>query len=248
MWNKISVLVCKDLKSLFYSPIAYALGAIFSLLNGYTFWIIINILNNPNGEISENIIQLFFGGTIFFWIGLLIIIPIITMRSFSEEKKSGTIELLFTAPISDIQIVLSKFIGIFLFYIILWIPTILYILYIKQFGQIDFRVLCSVYFGTFLIGAVMISFGLLFSSITKNQIIAAVLCFFVLLALFSVGFISIFIKESFLSKFIDYIWLIGHFEDFSKGLIDLKRIVYYCSLVFFNIYLTVQVIQLRIRN
>ncbi len=243
--SKICVLTIKELKSIFYSPIAYVVGAIFSLLNGFSFWVIISLINNPVGEMSENVIELFFGGTLFFWMGLLIVIPIITMRALSEEKRSGTIELLFTAPITDVEIVLSKFISGLLFYLVLWIPTVLYIIFVDYFGQIDYCVVLSAYIGTFLLGAAMLSFGILFSALTKNQIISAVLTFAVLTFLFSIGFIGLLSQNSMISKIINYIWLIGHFEDFSKGLIDFKRIVCYFSYIIFNLYVAVQVLGAR---
>ena len=197
---KTMVLFLKELKSIFYSPIAYVVGSIFAILNGYTFWIILNLLNDPSGQITENIVELFFGGTIFFWIGLLIIIPILTMRTISEEKKSGTIELLFTAPIKDCQVVLAKFLSILAFYIILWAPTLFFILFIKMYGPLDLNMVASSYLGVILLGSVMISCGILASAITKNQIIAATLTFALLIFMFSIGFFKFVCSKFYIFK------------------------------------------------
>jgi len=244
--NKLVVLAIRELKSIFYSPIAYVVGAIFALLHGYTFWILVNVVNNPMGEVSENMVELLFGGTLFFWLGILIIIPIITMRTISEEKKSGTIELLFTSPLSDFEIILAKFLGVFCFYVLLWVPTFFHIAFIAIYGKaLDYNVVFTSYLATFLTGAVMISFGIMFSCLTKNQIIAAVLTFAALVAMFSIGFVNLFSQSAALTKVLNYVWVIGHFQDFTKGLVDIKRIVYYMSLIGFNIFLSVQILGSR---
>jgi len=145
--SPVKAIALREIKSIFYSPIAYVLGAIFALLNGYTFWFIVNLINGPLGEVEGTVVELFFGGILFFWMGLLILIPSLTMRSFSEEKRMGTIELLFTSPLKESQVVLGKFFANFFFYVLLWVPSIFYVLFIHYHQSMDLNILATSYIG-----------------------------------------------------------------------------------------------------
>ena len=242
----IPVLTKKEFTSFFYSPIAYVVLTVFLIIQGYTFWLVVGILNTPGAQTGGNVMEIFFGGTFFYWFSILVIAPVITMKSFSEEKKSGTIEMLMTAPVTDWEVVLAKFLGTLGFFISLWLPTFLYVYELTQYNiSVDLGPIISGYLGTFLIGSVLVSIGIFCSALTKNQIIAAIVSFTILLAIFSIGFVNFFISQTTVKELISYISFLTHFDDFARGIIDTKHIIYYLSLTIFTLFITVKVVEAR---
>ncbi len=240
--HNVIALTSREWKAFWYSPIAYVVGAFFLLLQGWVFWLLVAILNDPRVDPSWKMSQFFFGGTFFYWLSVLMMAPLLTMRTFSEEKRTGTLELLLTAPVSDWQVVLSKFLGALLSYCALWAATVIYFLILRRYTALDWGPIITGYLGTWLLGGVLIAVGLLASSVTRNQVIAAVIGFVVMLLLFSVGFLDIFIKDPESSKVIAYLSLLNHFRDFSKGIIDSRPIVFYLSITAIALFLTVRAI------
>jgi len=229
MQNLIT-LTSRELKSFFYSPIAYVVGALFLLLQGWVFWILISVMVDPRTDPSLTMAQFFFGGTFFFWFAVILLAPLLTMRAFSEEKRTGSIELLLTAPVTDTQVVLSKFLGAWLAYILFWLVTLIFFFVLRRFLAFDWMPVVTGLLGTWLLGAVLIAVGVLTSSLTRNQVIAAVLSFVTILLLFSVGLLDIFIRDPETSKIINYLSLMEHLRDFSKGFLDTRPVVFYLSL------------------
>ena len=191
--SKFLALTGRELKAFWYSPMAYVVGALFLLLQGWVFWLLVAVLNDPRMDPSWTIGQFFFGGTFFFWMTVLIVAPLLTMRTFSEEKRTGTIEFLLTAPVTDSQVVLAKFLGAWLIYTTLWLLTFVFFVMMRAFTSFDWGPIVTGYLGTWLLGAVLTAMGLLASSLTRNQVIAAVLTFVIILLLFSVGILDVFI-------------------------------------------------------
>ena len=235
-------LTWRELRSFWCSPIAYVVGALFLLLEGWTFWLLVAVLNDPRVDPTWTMAQFFFGGTFFFWFAVLIVAPLLTMRTFSEEKRTGSIEFLLTAPVTDTQVVLAKFLGAWLAYIILWIFTVPFFLLMRSFTAFDWAPVVTGYLGTWMLGAVLISLGVLASSLTRNQVIAAVLSFVVLMLLFSVGVLDAFIKDPETGRLIRYCSLIDHLRDFSKGILDTRPAVFYLSFTAICLFLTGRVI------
>ena len=240
--QQLLALTTRELKAFWYSPIAYVVGALFLLLQGWVFWLLIAVLNDPRVDPSWTMAQFFFGGTFFYWFSVLLIAPLLTMRTFSEEKRTGTIEFLLTAPITDTQVVLAKFLGAWCAYILLWACTIAFFLLLRLFTSFDWGPVLTGYLGTWLLGAVLIALGVLASSLTRNQVIAAVLSFVAMLLLFSVGILDVFIRDPEGSKIIRYLSLMEHLRDFSKGLMDSRPVVFYVSLTAICLFLTGRVI------
>ena len=235
-------LTWRELRSFWYSPIAYVVGALFLLLEGWTFWLLVAVLNDPRVDPAWTMAQFFFGGTFFFWFAVLIIAPLLTMRTFSEEKRTGSIEFLLTAPVTDAQVVLAKFLGAWLAYVILWLFTVPFFFLMRTFTAFDWAPVLTGYLGAWMLGAVLISLGILTSSLTRNQVIAAVLSFVVLILLFSIGILDAFIKDPETSKLIRYCSLIDHLRDFSKGILDTRPVVFYLSFAATCLFLTSRVI------
>ncbi len=232
----------RELKAFWYSPIAYVVGPLFLLFQGVVFSFLVAALNDPRIDPSWTMAQFFFGGTFFYWFAVLLVAPLLTMRAFSEEKRAGTIELLLTAPVTDAQVVIAKFLGAWLAYLSLWGCTFIFFLLLRRHIAFDWGPVGAGYLGTVLLGAVLIAVGILASSLTRNQIIAAVLSFVAIILLFSVGLLDVFLRDPESSKAIQYLSLMEHLRDFSKGIVDTRPVVFYLSLTAIGLFLTGRVI------
>ena len=164
-------------------------------------------------------------------------VPIITMRSFAEEKKSGTYELLLTSPLTVTQIVMGKFLGSLFFIFVMIMLTGIYPAILLFYGNPELGILASGYLGLFLLGMVFISVGLFTSSLTENQIVAAVTCFVILLLLYVLSWPSETAGAA-LGDILKYLSVIEHFSEMVKGLIDTRSLVYFLSIIFLSLFLT----------
>ena len=225
----------KEINSFFASPIGYLVIAIFLLLNGLFLWLFkgeFNVLDYGFADLSS-----------FFllapWI-LIFLIPAVTMRSFSDEKKQGTLELLLTKPISHLQIVLGKYFGAFLLIVLALIPTLLYVYTVNQLGKpignLDVGSTLGSYFGLLFLVAAYTAIGIFSSTLSDNQlvafIIAVFLCFF-----FYVGFEGL--GEFLSSNYVEQLSMASHFKSMSRGVIDTRDILYFLSVTIFFIAWTV---------
>jgi ABC-2 type transport system permease protein len=240
--NNLLALTSRELKAFWYSPMAYVVGMVFLLLQGVIFYFLMLVLNDPRVDPAWTMAQFFFGGTFFYWCSVMIMTPLLTMRTFSEEKRTGTIEFLLTAPVTDAQVVLAKFLGAWLAYVMLWLPTLVFFVALRLLTPFDWAPVLTGYLGTWLLGAVLIAAGILASSLTRNQVIAAVLSFVAILLSFSVGILDIFVKDPEASRLIQYVSLMEHLRDFSKGVLDTRPIVFYLSVTAICLFLAGRVI------
>ena len=236
-------IVRRELIAYFSSPLAYIVMAAFLLLQGSLFALIIGYLSRP-GQSSMSILQAFFGGTIFFWF-FLVVAPLITMRLVAEERRSGTIEVLLTSPVSEAQVVLGKFAAALGFYLVLWAPTLIYVLMVTSQAAIDWGAVAASYLGVALFGALFVSLGLFASTLTRNQIIAAVLAFTGLIVLFGLPLLrGLMISSSAFGAVIDHADLWQHMADFSKGIVDTRHVVYGLSLTGLFLFLSTKSLEL----
>ena len=159
------------------------------------------------------------------------------MRTYSEEKRSGTIELLLTSPITDLQIILGKFAGAMLLYVAMLAVTIIHIGFLFVFGNPEWKPIATGYLGLLLMGGCFLSVGLFISSLTKNQIVAAMATFAVFLMLWVISWIATFMGPT-SQAVLNYLSLTDHFNDFAQGVIDTKHIIYYLSFMAFGLFLT----------
>lgn len=240
--NNFLALTSRELKSLWYSPIAYVVGALFLFIQGWVFWLLVAVLNDPQVDPSWTMSKFFFGGTFFYWFSTLITAPLLTMRCFSEEKRTGSIELLLTAPVTDVQVVLAKFLAAWLAYGMLWLFTLGFFLYVRTLTAFDWGPVWMGYLGTWLLGGVLVAIGVLASSLTRNQVIAAVLSFVIIMLLFSVGLLDFFFRDPESEKLIRYLSLIDHLGDFAKGVLDTRPVIFYASLTTIALFLTGRVV------
>jgi len=240
--NNLLALTSRELKAFWYSPIAYVVGALFLFLQGWIFWLLVAVLADARVDPSWTMAQFFFGGTFFFWFSVLLVAPLLTMRTFSEEKRTGTIEFLLTAPVTDTQVVLAKFLGAWIAYVLLWLFTLVFFVMLRRFTPFDWGPVIAGYVGTGLLGAVLISVGLLASSLTRNQVIAAILAFVAILLLFSLGILDVFVRDPEASKWLRYLSLLEHLRDFARGILDTRPMAFYLSLTAICLFLTGRVI------
>ncbi|MGB9735262.1 MAG: ABC transporter permease subunit [bacterium] len=250
--RKIWAVVKRELTSYFTSPIAYVILAIFSLLTGYFFYVRVQLYTflslqfmRYQGYIQSLNIGNFIIQPLYANLGvvLLLLIPIITMKSFAEEKRNGTKELIMTSPITLTDIVLGKFISACIVFSAMLLLTLSVPIILSSYTSADRGIFITTYIGMFLLGASMIAIGMFASSITENQIVAAVITFGILLLFWAIGWVSHGTSPA-LSSVLNYISLIDmHFQDLLKGLIDTRDIVYYISFVFFFLFLTHRVLE-----
>jgi ABC-2 type transport system permease protein len=229
-------LYIKEIKSFLSSIIGYIFIGGFLIISGLFLWVFPNIDNIMEAGLAD--LQGLFSLSQFLF---LFLVPAITMRSFAEEKRTGTMDLLLTKPLTDMQIIGAKFLSCLTLLIIALIPTLVYVISIyflgNPVGNIDMGSTWGSYLGLIFLGASFISIGLFASSLTNNQIvafiIAAPLCF-----ILSFGFAFIYSFES-LGAFGYYIKTLGiehHYASISKGVIDSRDIIYFCSVIFLFLF------------
>ena len=236
-------IVRRELIAYFSSPLAYIVVAAFLLLQGALFALIVGYLSQP-GQSSLSILQAFFGGTIFFWF-FLVVAPLITMRLVAEERRSGTIEVLLTSPVTEAQVIVGKFAAALVFYLVLWAPTVVYVLMVKSQAAVDWGAVAASYLGVALFGALFVSLGLFASTLTRNQIIAAVIAFTGLIILFGLPLLrGLLTSSTALAAIVDHADLWQHMADYSKGIVDTRAVVYELSLTGLFLFLSTKSLEL----
>jgi len=248
----------KELRSYFVSPVAYVIAAVFLFLSGYLFRNILMQFNYwclqlsqraqymagggmPNLNLNEMVVTQFFAVMDFIW---LLVVPMLTMRLFAEEKKTGTIELLMTSPISTVQVLLGKFFACLTLYMLIVALTLVYCLILEVYGDPDWGPIWSAYLGYLLLGGTFVAVGILASSLTENQIVAVLLSFGALLLLWLIDWSASFAGPT-AAKILQYLSIIQHLRDFQQGVIDTKDVVFYLSLIFFCLFVTTRVLESR---
>ena len=227
----------RELRAYFFSPLAYIVLTFFLLVQGYYFSLIIAYLSDPRASAGKPL-ELFFGQTIFTWLVLLFAGTFLTMRLISEELRSGTIETLMTAPVTETQVVLGKYFAAFVFYLFLWAPTLVYVAIVRAATPVDWGPIAASYLGIVGIGALFLSVGVFASATSKNQIVAAIVTFTCLLVLFSAGLMENLFQGEVAKKILGHMNLWQHMDDWSKGIVDTRRIVYYLTGTGFFLFLT----------
>ena len=221
----------------FFSPIAYVVIAVFLAVTGiFFFWD--NFV--PGGEAS---LRVTFGS--YLPLILVFVLPMLTMRLLSEEFRSGTIETLMTAPVSEVDIVVGKFCGTMVFYLVMLATTLPLAFVIAAYGPLDVGMLVCTYLGLLLLGGLYVSVGLFFSTCTRNQVIA-VLCSFVLLAILT--FLANYLargQQGTLRVILQHLSIVAHFQDFARGIFDTNHLIFFVSTTALFLFLSVKVLESR---
>jgi len=242
----------KELRLYFTSPVAYVVVAMFLIIAGVLFYLSIGSFSlysmqaamNPAFARDLNVTELVFRPLLSntFSVVLLLLMPILTMRLFAEEKKSGTIELLLSYPVKDGEVLLGKFFAALTLFIIMLVLTLLYPILAGALTRIELAPILTGYLGLLLMGAAFIGVGLFASSLTENQIVAAVSTFAILLILWVLGW-SADMVGPFWGKLMTHLSILEHQESFGKGVIDTKDVIYYLNVTIFSLFLTLRALE-----
>ncbi len=274
--RNVSAIAWREIRAYFSSPLAYAVIGVFMALTGYIFWSALWYFSDAclrygsdpfyrqQLNINAMVIRPIFGNMGFLF---LMMIPVVSMRLLAEERRAGTAELLFTCPITSAQIVLGKFLGGAALLLVMLAGTLAHpILLLASDARPDMKATLVGYLGILLMGLAFFGVGLLLSSLTENQIVAAVGSFGVLLILWVINFMadsaSVTLGEVMdrltgglwaaaglgtggptLGEFLNRISLIEHFEDFRKGILDTQHVIFYASFIFMTLFLTQRVLE-----
>ena len=234
----------RELQAYFLSPLAYVVLTVFLLVNGFVFWLIVSFLSDPRAGFGAPL-ELFFGQTFFFWLVLLFVTPVLTMRLISEERRSGTIEVLMTAPVSEVEVVLGKYLAALVFYLCLWVPTLVYAVIIDRYSDVDWGPVAAGYLGVLGIGSVFLAVGLFASTLSRSQLVAALVTFVILIPLFTFGLLENMTNSPILKQVFGYLNIWQHMDEFGKGIVDTRRLVYYASLSGFLLFLASRSLELK---
>ncbi len=235
----------RELFAFFVTPLAWVLIVVFLAVQGLHFSILVDQFSrSPDVVTDQSPVTAFFGNTVILYLVLFLLVPPLTMRSFAEERRSGTLETLLTAPIGSTAIVLAKFFSAFCTYAALWAPTVLYLVILQRSGALDWQVAATSYAGVLAVGAGYLAIGQLASSLTSSQFLALVFTALVLLVMFLVG-LGEFVAEdgSTLQAIASYVSVWSQMNDFATGIVDSRRLVFDTTLIVVPLYLNVRVIE-----
>lgn len=233
----------REFTAFFFSPIAYVLLTVAAAVNGIIFLFLVDALTNPMSP--PGAVMQFFFTNIFFWAVLFVLTPLITMRTIAEERHSGTIETLVTAPISDVQVVFAKYLASVAFFVVLWLPTAAFPLLLSRYTEIDLGPVLAGYLGTLCVGMMFLAIGVLCSALTRSQIIAALISFAAIMVLFVLGIFDFLSETEAPGSVLHYLNLWSHMEDFGRGIVDTRHLAYYGSVILFALFAAVQAVQAR---
>jgi ABC-2 type transport system permease protein len=245
--RNILAIAGKELRGYFASPIGYVLIGFYALLFGWFFYTLVAFFERqsmqmapgqPGSALNLNqmlVSPLLMNATVI----MLLVFPLITMRTYAEEKRSGTMELLLTSPITDLQIILGKFLGALALFAAMLAVTLVHMAVLFIYGNPEWKPIATGYLGLLLMGGSFLSLGLFISSLTKNQIVAGMITFSVFLLLWVINWVSSFVGPT-AQTVLNYLSITEHFDDFAKGIIDTKHVVYYLSFIATGLFLTMK--------
>jgi ABC-2 type transport system permease protein len=227
----------RELVAYFTSPVAYVVSAAFLVIMGLLFGYVLTApLQYREASLSPVL------GSV--PVILLLVAPALTMRLLAEEQRSGTIELLLTAPVRDWEVVIGKFLASLVLFLTMVALTLYYPLILMAFGKPDLGVLAASYIGVILLGASFLSLGLLASSLSQNQVVAAMISFGLILSLWLIGFLSGVITGPG-ADIVEYVSIVAHYGDFMKGIVASKDVIYYLSIIGGALFLATRSLETR---
>jgi ABC-2 type transport system permease protein len=242
-------LLRRELAAFFLAITGYVIIASVTLLIGASFSMIIKNLGNDT--FTMPVTELFFN-SLLFWFVLILVTPVITMRLFALEKASGTYETLMTTPVGDMEVVIAKFTAAVIFYMVVWLPTFacLFIVghFTNQTNALDAGTLSGTYLGILLSGCLFISMGCFASSLTRSQVVAAMVSLAIGVILFIVAYMAQMIPATNqwqADMVLSYFSLFKQMEDFTRGVVDTRTVVFYVTATFFFLFLTLRAVESR---
>lgn len=232
----------RELRSYWVTPLAWVLLFAFLVLQGVSFVIMLDHYNQFAGAaVAEGPIQGYFA-SLFVPVSLLIVCPALSMRTFAEERRSGTLEALLTAPVAPAGVVLGKYAALWLTYLGMWSPTLLYVVILRDTGTVDFGVVFVSYAGIALIGGAYLAIGTLMSALTDSQLIALMLTTLMLFGLFILGIGEQVFEPGLVLDVCRHVSILGQLEDFSRGLVDSRRVFFDVSVIGLSLFFCARVV------
>jgi ABC-2 type transport system permease protein len=250
---KIWPIFKKEMRLYFTSPVAWVIITMFLFIAGYFFYSIFAFYTlasmqsamNPQMarelNVTDSVLRPLFSNVS---VILLLLMPLITMRLFSEERRSGTIELLLTYPVRDGAVLIGKYLAALALYAIMLALTLLYPGIVLYFARVEWGPLLTGYLGLFLMGATFLAVGIFASSLTENQIVASITTFGVLLIFWVIGWSSDYLGGPW-GRVLTHLSLIDHFDSFAKGVLDTKDVIYYVDFTVVALFLTLRSLEAR---
>lgn len=233
----------REISSLVYTPTGYVVMCVFLFVLGWVFWVLVGELNVPRAKpVDADVFSFMFGGTYIYWVVLAAVTSALTMRLFAEERRSGTIESLMTAPVTDFQVVMSKYLAALSFLLFMWVPTVVYIFILGKYATVDYGVIFSGYVGTILLCAFLTSLGIMVSSFSRSQFVSFFVTFAIIIMLFSLNYMQTLISPEW-RAFYRYVSVLEQFFAFPLGVIDSRSIIYFASLTLFLLFCTVKSVE-----
>jgi ABC-2 type transport system permease protein len=236
----------RELAAFFVSVTGYVIIAAVTLIIGSSFVMLIR--NMGTDPFSMPVTELFFN-SLMYWLLVILVAPVITMRLFAVEKAAGTFETLMTTPVGDLQVVAAKFTAAVVFYMAAWLPTFASLMIVQHFTnqpRPDWGVVGGMYLGIFLSGCMFLSIGCLASSLTKSQMVAAIVSLAVGVVLFILAYMAQVIPASATAAdALFYFNLFKQMEDFTRGVVDTRAVIFYVSLTLVFLFLTLRVVESR---
>lgn len=233
----------REMLSLWVTPLAWVLLVAFLLIQGLSFYsIVLHITSMAQLSIDQGPVQAYFGQSIFVIVSLLLICPALTMRVFAEERRSGTIETLLTAPVTPAGVVCGKYLAALTTYVAIWAPTLLYVVILRNTGTVDWPVVGASYLGVIGIGAGYLAVGTLMSAMTRSQLMALVLSVLVQFGMFILGIGEYIFEPGLLHSLSSHVSVLTQMDEFSKGVVDLRRLVFDATLIGLPLFMTVRVV------
>jgi ABC-2 type transport system permease protein len=241
-------LMRRELAAFFFSITGYVIIAAIALLLGLSF--VVLIVGVGTEPFTVPVTEMFYS-TFYFWLILLLATPVITMRLFALEKSSGTFETLMTTPVGDLQVVAAKFAAAIIFYMVTWVPMLACLFFMRRFtnqpGALDAGTIGGMYLGIFLTGCLFLSLGCFASAISRSQMAAAMISFVLGVSLFSLGYLAkqIPVTAQWQSQALSYFGLFDQMDDFARGVVDTRTVIFYAGATFFFLFLTLRVVESR---
>jgi ABC-2 type transport system permease protein len=227
----------REVFTFFVTPLAWVLIVVFLFTQGMHFFLLVDEFARGSADLAgeQSPLSAFFGNTVLLYMVLFVLVPPMTMRLFAEERRSGTIETLMTAPVSSAAVVLAKYAAVLTAYVVMWLPTVLYLEILGRAdggGQVDWHVAASAYLGVLLVGAGYLAVGLCASALTRSQFLAMIFTALVLLSLFILGVGEFVAREgTTMHDVCAHVSVWAHMNDFASGLVDSRRLVFYGTMI-----------------
>jgi len=243
----------KEMRLYFTSPIAWVILTIFLFIAGYFFYSIFAFFTlasmqsamNPamarDLNVTDSVLRPLFSNIS---VILLLLMPLVTMRLFAEERRSGTIELLLTYPVRDGAVLIGKYLAGLTLYVIMLALTLFYPLLVAYFARVEWGPLATGYLGLLLMGATFLGVGIFASSLTENQIVASIITFGVLLIFWVIGWSSDYLGGTW-GRVLSHLSLIEHFDSFAKGVLDTRDVLYFVDFTIVALFLTLRSLEAR---